>query len=242
MLKLWCGDIDTALGRLYLITDEALYLSSPDDKDVPAIRERLENGENPVSVLTGGTDVIPLPSISKITTDKHDDDIEITYLHGSENKTRTIWLANQEKRDEVFAALKATYANRFQETEDIYTMPRAVYGSLLALTIFGGLTWGGAKAAIVFREAGDYEISGSRQGLKALIAWILELLGPTGVSIIGGIFCLMSAMVLYKRIKEPPMMLVLQEGPHKTGSSIGFVFKYGLMFGAWYLAYLMITR
>ena len=135
----------------------------------------------------------------------------------------------------MYQQLKAAFGDKFSETEHNYSVPRAAFGSLSALTIFGLLTWGGAKFASMLRAAEDYEISGSRQGLKALIAGILEFIGPIGVYVVGGLICALCAMSLYTRVTSPQQMVILQAEPYKPASKITLTLKYmGLIF-VWYV-------
>lgn len=105
----------------------------------------------------------------------------------------------------------------------------------MALTVFGLLTWGGAWFAEALRAAEDYEIEGSRKGIKALIAWVLELLGPTGVYVVGGLICALCAFSLYSRVTQPQVMLVLQESPYEKASRIMLGLKYLGLFAIWFV-------
>jgi hypothetical protein len=235
MAKLWCGDEETWFNQLVLLTGESIVVANTSDDDVAPIRERLESGENPAAVLSSDALTIPFLSVTKISTDKHDEDIDISYKVGSETKSKTLRLKNPEKRDEVYAELKQVYGEKFQEAEDRYNVLRAAFGSLMGLTIFGGLTWLAVQASKVLRAAGDYEVEGSRAGLKKLIGWILETLGPTGCTIVGGLICALIAWNLVNRVKQPPEMLILQEGPYKSASMVGLTMKYSILLFIWYV-------
>jgi len=234
MAKVWCGDDDTWFNQLILLTEESIVVSNTGNDDAEPIRERLNSGESAAAVLSSDSLTIPYLSVTKISTDKHDEDIDIEYKVGSESKSKTLRLRNPEKRDEVYVELKQVYGDKFQEAEDTYNVPRAAYGSLMALTIFGGLTWLAAQAARVLQQAGDYDVEGRRAGLKKLIGWILETLGPTGCTIVGGLICALIAWNLVKRVKQPPAMLVMQEGPYKSGSMVGLMMKYSILLMIWY--------
>ena len=234
MSAVWCAD-DTFLGDLIYLNESNLVIDSPDDDKAEQIKSALLGGTPAAQVLSSDSTDIPLLSITSIRTDRNDEDIEIEYRSGKETKEKTLRLSSPEKRDEVYAALKSVFGEKFTETEDAYSVPRAALGSLTALTVFGLLTWGGAYFAKLLRAAEDYEIEGSRQGAKQLIAWILEFLGPTGVYIIGGLICALCAFTLYSRVTQPQVMLILQEKPYKKGSSIVLTLKYGALFFVWYI-------
>ena len=235
MSNVWCAD-DTFLGDLIFLNRDNLIVDSPAEDKMPGIRDALLGGEAPASVLSSDAVNIPLLAVTKISTDRNDSDIEIEYRDGKETEERTLRLASPEKRDEVFGALKAVYGAKFEEFEEAYSVPQAVVGPLMSLTIFGCLTWLFANAAAEIRAAEEIEISGSKQGLKALFVWVLDFLGPIGVSVIGGLICLLCAMAIFNGIKEPPVMATLQEPPYKKQSLVKLVFKYGIIAVIWYFA------
>lgn len=234
MSAVWCAD-DTFLNQLIFLSDSNLVVDSPKSDKAEDFRTALLNGTPVAQVLSSDSVDVPLLSIVSISTDKHDDEIEIKYKSGKDVEEATLELSSPEVRDEVYKALKERFGDKFTEFEDAYSVPQATFGSLTALTIFGLLTWGGAKFAAALRAAGNYEISGSRQGLKALVASVLEFIGPTGVYAIGGLICALCALTLYTRIAKPPVMLVLQEGPYKKASKILLGIKYLMLFGVWWL-------
>lgn len=233
MSAVWCTD-ETFLGELIYLNESNLVVDSPDDNKAVQIKDALLGGTPAAQVLSSDSTDIPLLSITSIKTDKNDDEIEIQYKSGKEVEDKTLRLASKEIRDDVYDRLKAAFGDRFTETEDAYSVPQAAFGSLMALTVFSLLTWGGAKFAEILRAADDYEIEGSRQGLKALIAWVLELLGPIGVYVIGGLICALCAFSLYSRVTQPQVMLILQEEPYKKASKIMLGLKYLGLFAIWY--------
>ena len=234
MSAVWCED-DTFLGDLIFLNESNLVIDSPGDDQAENLKSALLSGTPAAQVLGSDSVDIPLLAITSIRTDRNDEDIEIEYRRGKETVEHTLRMSSPEKRDEVYAALKQVFGEKFTESEDAYSAPRAALGSLTALTVFGLLTWGGAYFARLLRAAEDYEISGGKQGVKQLIAWIFEFLGPTGVHIIGGLFCALSALSLYSRVMKPQVMLILQEAPYRRGSGIVLTAKYGVLLFVWYL-------
>ena len=235
MSAVWCAD-DTFLHELIFLSDSNLVVAAPEKEKSEEIKKALLGGTPVAKVLSSDSVEISLLSITSIQTDRNDDDIEIYYKSGKETKNETLRLASKEVRDDVYQALKSSFGDKFTETEDAYSVPRSAYGPLVWLTIFGLLTWGGAKFASALRAAEDYDIEGSRQGLKQLIAWVLEFLGPTGVYSIGGIICALISFSVFHSITRPEVMLVLQEEPYKKPSQLMLVPKYLALFAGWYVA------
>ncbi len=232
MSTVWCAD-ETFLDELIFLSDSNLVIDSADDSSAEEIKAALLSGTPAAKVLSSDSVDVPLLAVVSIATDRNDDEIEVKYRSGKEIEETTLQLSSQEVRDDVYEALKSRFGDKLTETEDAYSVPQAAYGSLLSLTVFGLLTWAGAGFAKLLRAAEDYDISAGRQGLKALIAWVFEFLGPVGVYIIGGIICLLCAMSLYSRVTQPQIMLVLQEAPYKKASKFVLGLKYLGLFALW---------
>ena len=157
MSAVWCAD-DTFLDQLIFLNESNLIVDKPDDEKAPAMKQALLGGSPAAQVLSSDSVDIPLLSIVSIKTDKNDDEIEIHYKKDDDVKDKTLRLASPEKRDEVYAALKAAFGDKFSETVDAYSVPQAAFPSLMSLTVFGLLTWFGAWFAGALRAAEEYKI------------------------------------------------------------------------------------
>jgi len=234
MANVWCAD-DTFAAQFIFLDDRNLIVDLPKRKNQEQMRNALMSGSSPAAVVTSLSTDIPLTSITRIATDKHDEDIEIRYKVGNETKNETLRMANPDKRDEVWAQLNAIFGDKFNQFEDAKSIPEATFGALAALTFFGCISWLLAAAASAFRAAdGDYDIEGRHQGAKALFAWLMEFLGPIGVWIIGGIFCALSFMAVVNAVLQPPVMKILQEEPYKPQGLLMLVLKYSVLGVVWY--------
>ena len=80
------------------------------------------------------------------------------------------------------------------------------------------------------------EVSGRRKGLKEFIASVLELLGPTGVYVIGGTLFGLSLVYLISRIRTPPHLHILQADRFSRPGPITLAIKYGTLAAVWGLA------
>ena len=126
MTQVWCGD-ELFFGGLIAVTGDSIATASPRDRDMPGFRDRLLAGESPSVVLGDGARIIPLDAVKRISTDRHDEDIDVVYAKGRKNETATLRLADPARRDEVYAALKRYFADKFNEFEESYSTPRAVF-------------------------------------------------------------------------------------------------------------------
>ncbi len=116
-----------------------------------------------------------------------------------------------------------------------YTIMRAVYAPLMTFTVLALITWVLYGVTVTIAGSGEAGFSGRHSGMKRLIYWVLEMLGPTGVLVFGGLLMLFAVLVLVKRVKQPPLIITLKEGEQKPGRIMGTVMKYGVMAGIWCL-------
>jgi site-specific recombinase len=101
--------------------------------------------------------------------------------------------------------------------------------------VFGFGTALAMQAAAALQMAGEVEFTGRKKGLKQLVVWILELLGPTGVGIIGGLICALCLWTLVQRLKAPPHLQILQPKPYQAQSALVTALKYIALFAVWAL-------
>ena len=235
MNQVWCAD-DTFLDDLIYLGHENLFVDWTKEDEVATKRDALLAGQSPGAVLSAEATNIPLHAITRISTDRNDEDIEIAYKSGSEEKEKTLRLASQELRDEVFASMKQLFGDKFAEYEDQHSVAEATYAPLMSLTITALITWLLAAAASTIRAAEDIDIEGRNAGLKALFVWLLDFIGPIGIYIVGGLLCVLFLMAVVVGIKEPPNMLLLQAGPYKPQSKLKLAGKYLILGVIWYFA------
>ncbi|MEL7536885.1 MAG: hypothetical protein AAFZ58_00655 [Pseudomonadota bacterium] len=236
MSNVWCAD-DTRLGELVFLGQENLVIDSPDKDDAQRIREELLAGATPATLLSSKATTIALHAVSKISTDRNDTDIDVEYQDGKDSEETTLHFKTAEARDQALAAFKTLYSGRFELFEEAYSRPQAVFMPLVATTICGFLTFIFAMAAGQLGGGGEADVDGS--ATKRIVAGILEVIGPLGVWIVGGLITLLCALAVFGAAKEPPVMLTLQAPPYKRQSVAKLLVKYAGLLAAW--AYLVMV-
>jgi hypothetical protein len=221
--------------RLIVVTNEAVYAEEMDA--AASLRQvgELNAGKSPATVFGKDATHVVLRSVSRVHQSRGEEEIEFVLRDGKDEKTESVSINDDGIRAEVFSALERVTQGRFQRFEDQYSRARAAFGAALSLTIFGFITKFSASAAAVIRAAEDYEVDGRKKGLKQLIVWVLDFLGPTGVWVIGGSICALLAWSLYSHLKAPPFMTLLQAEPYRPQSSIVTVLKYLGLAAIWIL-------
>lgn len=222
--------------QLIAVTDEAIYAQHMPHAEAAQRVGELANGGSPTQVFGDKATHIPLRALTRVERDVHDDDIDFSYDEGKDSKSATLTIADAETRASVFAAVEHAVGARFRRYEDNYDKPRAAFGSLVGLTVTLFATWMFAAAAASIRAAEAYEVSGRKQGLKALFAWVLDLLGPVGVTAIGGLLALLIGWHLVNRLKRPPYMQILQAKPYAPPGRFGVGMRYAGLLAVWLFA------
>lgn len=222
-------------GNIVVVSDDAIISSQLKNEALDEAKSRIDGGEGPLNVLGKEAIHIPFFSVTRVQFDEHDEDIEIAYKSGKEGKTETLDFTDKADRTTAFQLIENHLGEHFTSLTESYTKIRAVYMPLVMLTIFGFLTWLLHSTAAEIAAGAEAEFSGRHRGIKALFFWILDLIGPIGVLIIGSLFMALAIMALIQRFKEPPIITRLKQGAQKPGRGIGTVIKYALLAGAWYL-------
>lgn len=233
-MSVWIRE-GAATGNIAVISDDAVITGRLKNEALKETASRIDGGESPLNVLGKEATHIPLFNISRVEFDAHEEEIEITYKDGKENKTETIEFADKEDRSAAFKQIASRLGDGFTSLTESYSKLRAVYMPLFMLTVLGFFTWllhGAAKDIAAGAEA---ELTGRHKGIKALFYWILDLIGPIGVLIVGCLFMALAVMALMQRYKEPPIITRLQEGTQKASRGLGTVIKYAILAGIWYL-------
>ncbi|HJU38636.1 MAG TPA: hypothetical protein VJ724_03625 [Tahibacter sp.] len=226
-------DRDGSKAQLVVLTDEAIYAETFSAADGQRHVRELAAGKAPGAIFGKDASAIFLRTIRRVQIDDNDSDVDVTHADGDKETRTSLRFAENDVRDAVYAALRERLAAKLREHVDEVSRPRAAVGSLTALTVFGIGTVVLAQAAAAIQAAGEVEITGRRAGLKKLVTGVLDTLGPTGVSIIGGILCLLALLVFVQRMREPPRLRFLQAAPWNGPSNVATVFKYALLVAVW---------
>ncbi|WP_148040962.1 hypothetical protein [Montanilutibacter psychrotolerans] len=220
--------------QLIVVTDEALYAHTFATPVAQQHVDELVSGKSPALLFAvADATYVAFRSLDRAQCSSSDNDIDFAFKEGKEDQSVSLSIEGEGIREQVLAALEHALHGRFKRYEDQYSRPRAAFGSALWLSIFAFATWVLANAASALQAAGDHEITGRRKGLKTLVAGTLEWLGPTGVTVIGGLLCALVAWNLVNRVKAPSLVQILQPGPYKAQGAAITVIKYLVLAVLW---------
>ncbi len=237
-LNYWIdGDESQGKRQLVVLTPEAIYADNYDKPALDAALRELESGKSPATLFGKDATHVPLRHLSQVKYNEHDDDIDFAWREGDKTQTSCIDFTTRAKRDALFSTLQTRMQGTLQHGHDEMTRVRAAVGPLTGLTVLSILTWICFNAATAIRAAGEIHAEGRKKGLKLLILNILDLLGPIGVSVIGGLLLALTAWYLVVKVNQPPRLHVLQEKPYRVAGPIVTSLKYLALFGVWALAF-----
>ncbi len=233
-MNVWLTE-GSSTGSIAVLSDDAIVTGEIKSEVLEETTARIEGGESPLNILAKEATHIPFFNIKRVQFDEHEEEIAITYKEGKENKEETINFESKEDRTAAFQLIASRLGDNFTSLTESYSKLRAVYAPLLTLTILGFLTWLFHGAAKDIAAGAEADFSGRNSGIKAIFFWIIDVIGPIGVLVIGSLLMALAVMALIQRYKEPPIITKLQEGTQNPSRGVGTVIKYAILAGLWYL-------
>lgn len=228
-------DVDGEDTQLLVVTQEAVYAETCKSAIADQQLQRLQSGESPAQVFGDKATHIVLRSLNKVQWSTADDALDFVSGEGKEQKSQSLSIEDPGIRAAVFGAVEQRTQGRFRRFEDQFGKARAAFASALTFSLLAMGTAIASKAATAIRAADEVEISGRKKGLKQIVVWALDTLGPWGCSILGGLLCALALFVLIQRVQAPPHLQILQAKPYKPQHGIVTGFKYALLAGLWVL-------
>ena len=146
--------------------------------------------------------VIDTQSISGISYNEKDGRIFVNYTNDKgKEKKESFELSDEEYVVPYAEALAELRGFSRSVSSESKTMPLLYNLGGIALTAF--LTWAAYGIAVDAQNGVEYQASGRRSGIKALLGKLAEVLGPIGVIILGSVIGLVLAYLAYKRFSNP---------------------------------------
>jgi hypothetical protein len=196
---------DLTAPTLVVITDEAIYLCGAAAEPAAALMARLEQGESPAAVFGSETQVIPLALVTRLQTDRNENTLDISWQKEDEEaQEASITFAEIESRDRRFMELTSHLGESWEIGEDRFTRGRALLAPLgcIAGTI-------AATAVLWWLSTADGIKHLHGHGKVALLRWLLQLLQPPGVLVVGSLVLAGLVYWLCRRWQQPPDLLWL---------------------------------
>lgn len=200
---------DQLFDRLFVVTDDAVLVANPPSETLPAIASSVRGGA-PVKTLVTDAEEFPFAAITAVKANMFRDSMIIEYNQGPKSRLKDVHFKDAATRNNALTALEKRLGSRFQKRMEQYGLVKAALAPLLTTIGFAAFTYISVLAAAAL-AAGEEEaeIRGRQQLLKRLFVWAMELLGPIGIGIAGGLIVLGCLFWLIGRIRQPPLMVIL---------------------------------
>ena len=207
MIEVFTGE-NELFDRLLVVSDDAVYVSNPDKEKVAGIASKIREG-TPVNSVVPDADAIRYAAVSSVKANRFRDDLNIYHQQAGKTRMRNITFKDAAHRDAALQALERRLAPRFTKAEVQYGVVRAALVPLLTTAALAALTYVSYMAAGGVAAGEAVDIHGRARAQKRMFAWALEILGPTGVAVVGGLIVLGCIGWLVVRVKKPPLMVTL---------------------------------
>lgn len=196
---------------LIALTHDALWIGDKNEVDLPNLTSYLNGGGDPTPVFADRGIRIDLPVLYQAEANKHDMAVDVQYQLGDQRANSHLDFANQADRNVFFASLQARMGKTVtMETEQVPAWkvgikPLAWACFIMFITIMFYL---GAKQLIAGET--EAEIRGNKKFLKLIAYWIIDLIGPNGVLIVGTLLVIGCVIWFVMRAQQPPILVRLK--------------------------------
>lgn len=180
-----------------MITGNEMWLSQNNVSD----KEKFQKSVNATGMLQSAMSM-PLDQVKAITYNSEADDFKLKYVNEKgKNKSLKLDLQDPERSNRFAEFLAGELGMSKSESTENQTKPLLRNAGFLLVTI--ALT----VFLAMMDDTSQLDDSGSRRTRSkgALVRWIIETIGSTGVIIVGSLLSLLFAHKLYQRFKNPAM-------------------------------------
>jgi hypothetical protein len=194
--------------RLVLLTADSIIVANPDESTLTQAAAAGANADWQTVIGMKPT-VVPYAMVSKVSTNKHGDTINVRHKDKSGSRLTSISMKDAAARDQAWDGLRRRLGSGFTFTDVQYGKARAALAPIVTIAFCMLLTWLFYMAAQELASGEEAEVRGRNQAFKWIAVMVANVLGPTGVMIVGGIATLIALVWGSARIKTPPRMLTL---------------------------------
>lgn len=196
---------------LITLTRDALWIGDKNEVDLQNLTSYLNGGGDPMPVFAERGIRIDLSALLEAEANKHGKAVDVQYQLGDQRAISHLDFANQVDRNVFFSSMQARLGNAVvMETEQvpawkagIKPMAWACFVMFITLMFYLG-------AQQLISGESEAEIRGNKKFLKLIAYWIIDLIGPNGVLIVGALFVIGCVVWFVRRAQQPPILVRLK--------------------------------
>jgi hypothetical protein len=207
MANVWHNPKSTTHKTL-VVDGECVYVGSADD--VGQLEVLVSSGETPLPLL--GEKAVSLTDVElkSIESDEGRKLVTMHYVRDGQRRMTMFDVASSDERREVLSSLENALS--LTSTMTRTSKLSAAKGPFVAVVAAGFFTSILADAAEEIAAGDEVSTTGRRAGLKKLLVLVLELIGTTGVYVLGGVAVVAAVVWLCKSVANPPVTTILKPG------------------------------
>jgi hypothetical protein len=208
------ADLHALGGKIFALSPEAFYLADLKEKQFQRAKAALAKGSPVEEVLDGAEIVIPYDRIRKVESNLQLSFLDFTWEEKPDaDPTETnVLCPDKDSRDEILAGLRGRLGPGWDRKVVYYSRLRASWPPLVVIGFFGFITFCFVMAARDPGQGDGQSKTVRTNWLGAIFVWVLNLFGPVGAGLLGGLFILAGVAWLVARMVKPPVVLTLT--PH----------------------------
>lgn len=194
--------------KIIVLDDNGVFIDSPEEDQIKSITQILKDGTDrgKVKEILSKFDYISYKSIRKVQSNIKSEMVYIKHHNGKEIRSRSISCNNKDIAAHIVRSL-STKLPEFKFNEVQLGMFRSALKPSIYIVVFASLF----SFAYSLTEIKDVTISGSNRGVKYIFLLVSDVLGPTGIVVVGFIFIAICIWWLIRRVKNPPLILSLKK-------------------------------
>ncbi|MEW5870208.1 MAG: leucine-rich repeat domain-containing protein [Chloroflexota bacterium] len=205
--QVWLNPKNTQ-DRVVALESGVLYVANPSEPVLARARTAFDQ-DLPLAALVTPRLAIPLEQVRRASADRHGKSISIRYNENERLRLELLIFDEAGQRDDFLKALHERLAPGFALRQEQFNPLQAAILPGILLAAVALLTYLFYMAALESQAGVEAVIRGRYAFMKQLAAWAIELLGPTGIVIVGGLLGLALAAWLLRRVANPPLMATL---------------------------------
>ena len=177
-------------------------------RNLGKVLEALEQGKAPADCGAKVIETIDPRTITKAELGEGNGSLTI---HGGGTTAKSLKFSTGEgNADQILGLILAQSGRAFQPKQEEISVVEALIPPGVVGLVVGGLSFAAYDAASKMAQGEDVEVNGlRRRGMKRMLLSVAEMLGTTGITIVGGVLLLLIAAWAVRRITHRPMRTVL---------------------------------
>ncbi len=198
----------SSLHKTLIIADGRVFIGSADESRLGAIQAGAADPESVLAALGSKAVCINDQKLESIECESQSKNITARYSRNGQSRWTMVSFSDLHQRDAALVAIDQ--ALRLSRSTEQWSRFRAAKSPAMSLALLTVLVFVLSNAANELSAGGEVNISGRHRGSKRILVFVLNLIGMTGVYVLGASLALAAMYWLYRRMTSPPKTIALK--------------------------------